>query len=156
MRAPPGPTRTCTSGTKRARTDSLSLRSAKFWMAGADRPAQPRRARRVLRRLRRIEGPPGLRRRGLAGHHRAGVIHLIRGSFRYVSRKYSDELARDLRPIYTAVNEPAAAAALDDLDTTWGARYPAMIRLWRNAWSKSIPFLECDGQTRWATRWIRH
>lgn len=30
------------------------------------------------------------------------IIHLIRGTFRYVSRKYWDELSRDLRPIYTA------------------------------------------------------
>ncbi|MCU0300856.1 MAG: IS256 family transposase, partial [Candidatus Nanopelagicales bacterium] len=29
------------------------------------------------------------------------IIHLIRGSFRYASRKYWDELARDLKPIYT-------------------------------------------------------
>ena len=63
----------------------------------------------------------------------ACIIHLIRGSFRYASRKYWDELSRDLKPIYQAVNADAAAAALDDLDAKWGKRYPAIIRLWRNA-----------------------
>jgi putative transposase len=76
------------------------------------------------------------------------IIHLIRGSFRYASRKYWDELARDLRPIYTAPSEPAARAALDALDDKWGARYPAMIRLWRSAWNEFIPFLDYDVEIR--------
>ena len=48
------------------------------------------------------------------------LIHLIRNSFRFASRKYWDQLSRDLKPIYTAVNAEAAAAALDDLDAKWG------------------------------------
>ena len=70
------------------------------------------------------------------------LIHLIRNSFRFASRKYWDQLSRDLKPIYTAVNAEAAAAALDDLDAKWGTRYPAIIRLWRNAWEEFIPFLD--------------
>jgi transposase-like protein len=76
------------------------------------------------------------------------IIHLIRGSFRYASRKYWDELARDLKPIYTAPGEAAALAALDALDDKWGARYPAMIRLWRNAWAEFVPFLDYDIEIR--------
>ena len=76
------------------------------------------------------------------------LIHLIRNSFRFASRKYWDELSRDLKPIYTAVNAEAAAAALDDLDAKWGARYPAIIRLWRNAWEEFIPFLDYDVEIR--------
>jgi transposase-like protein len=70
------------------------------------------------------------------------LIHLIRNSFRFASRKYWDQLSRDLKPIYTAVDAEAAAAALDDLDAQWGARYPAIIRLWRSAWEEFIPFLD--------------
>ena len=76
------------------------------------------------------------------------IIHLIRGSFRYASRKYGDELSKDLKPIYQAANADAAAAALDGLDDKWGKRYPAMIRLWRNAWSEFIPFLDYGGCCR--------
>jgi putative transposase len=72
----------------------------------------------------------------------------IRNSFRFASRKYWDELSRDLKPIYTAVNAEAAAAALDDLDAKWGTRYPAIIRLWRNAWDEFIPFLDYDVEIR--------
>lgn len=78
----------------------------------------------------------------------ACIIHLIRGSFRYASRRYWDELSKDLKPIYTAANAEAAAAALDDLDEKWGGRYPAMIRLWRNAWAEFIPFLDYDVEIR--------
>jgi transposase-like protein len=76
------------------------------------------------------------------------IIHLIRGSFRYASRRYWDELSKDLKPIYQAVNAQAAAQALDELDDKWGTRYPAMIRLWRTAWSEFIPFLDYDLEIR--------
>jgi putative transposase len=73
---------------------------------------------------------------------------LIRNSFRFASRKSWDELSRDLKPIYTAVNAEAAAAALDDLHAKWRTRYPAIIRLWRNAWEEFIPFLDYGGRRR--------
>jgi putative transposase len=76
------------------------------------------------------------------------IIHLIRGSFRYAPRKYWDALAKDLTPIYTAATAEAAAGALDDLEEKWGRQYPAMIRLWRNAWSEFIPFLDYDVEIR--------
>jgi putative transposase len=80
------------------------------------------------------------------------IIHLSRGTFRYASRKYWDELSRDLKPIYQAVNASAAQAALDALDQKWGARYPAMIRLWHTAWAEFIPFLDYGGCRRIACR----
>src|SRR3954453_4962860 len=44
------------------------------------------------------------------------IIHLIRNSFRLVSRKYWAGLTKDLKPIYTAPNEAAAASALEELE----------------------------------------
>jgi len=76
------------------------------------------------------------------------IIHLIRGSFRLSSRKYWDELKRDLRPIYTAANADAARAAFDDMAEKWGARYPAIVKLWDNAWEEFIPFLDYDVEIR--------
>ncbi len=70
------------------------------------------------------------------------IIHLIRNTFRLTSRRYWDELKRDVKPIYTAVNATAARAAFDDLAEKWGPRYPAVIRLWDNAWAEFIPFLD--------------
>lgn len=69
------------------------------------------------------------------------IIHLLRNTFRLTSRTYWDELKRDVKPIYTAVNATAARAAFDELGDKWGQRYPAVIRLWDNAWAEFIPFL---------------
>ncbi|MEV4756377.1 IS256 family transposase [Micromonospora sp. NPDC049559] len=76
------------------------------------------------------------------------VIHLIRNTFRLTSRRYWDEIKRDIKPIYTAVNAAAARAAFDDLAEKWGGRYPAVIRLWDNAWAEFIPFLDYDLEIR--------
>jgi putative transposase len=76
------------------------------------------------------------------------IIHLIRNTFRLTSRKYWDELKRDVKPIYTAVNAAAARTALDELADKWGQRYPAVIRLWDNAWEEFIPFLDYDIEIR--------
>src|SRR6195952_2186094 len=76
------------------------------------------------------------------------IIHLIRNTFRLPSRKYGDEIKRDLKPIYTAVNATAARAAFDELAEKWGTRYPAVIRLWDNAWAEFIPFLDYDVEIR--------
>ncbi|WP_372238610.1 MULTISPECIES: IS256 family transposase [Mycobacteriaceae] len=76
------------------------------------------------------------------------IIHLLRNTFRLTSRKYWDEIKRDVKPIYTAVNATAARSAFDELTEKWGERYPAVIRLWDNAWSEFIPFLDYDVEIR--------
>ncbi len=76
------------------------------------------------------------------------IIHLIRNTFRLTSRKYWDEIKRDIKPIYTAVNAKAARVAFDELTDKWGQRYPAVIRLWDNAWAEFIPFLDYDVEIR--------
>ena len=76
------------------------------------------------------------------------VVHLIRASLRYASRKYWVPLARDLRPIYTAPDEAAAAAALEDFAAAWGDRYPAIVKVWRSHWAEFTPFLAFPPEVR--------
>jgi putative transposase len=76
------------------------------------------------------------------------VVHLIRSTFHLASKRDWDALKRDSKPIYTAVNAQAARAALDELADKRGQRYPAIIRLWRNAWEQFIPFLDYDVEIR--------
>jgi transposase-like protein len=70
------------------------------------------------------------------------VIHLLRNTFRYASRKYWDQIAKDIRPVYTAPTEAAAKERFVEFTDEWGAQYPAIIRLWENAWSEFVPFLD--------------
>jgi putative transposase len=76
------------------------------------------------------------------------VIHLIRNTFRYASRKYWDQMAKDLRPVYTAPTEAAAKERFVEFAASWGQRYPAIVRLWENAWSEFVPFLDYDVEIR--------
>jgi len=76
------------------------------------------------------------------------VVHLIRASLRYASRKYWTPLARDLRPVYTAPDEAAAAAALDEFAAAWGERYPAIVKVWRSHWEEFTPFLAFPPEVR--------
>ncbi|MBL7489215.1 IS256 family transposase [Frankia sp. AgB1.9] len=76
------------------------------------------------------------------------IIHLIRNTFRLTSRADHDAVKRDLKPIYTAPTPGAAAAAMDEFEETWGKKYRAVIRLWRNAWEEFTPFLDYDAEIR--------
>jgi putative transposase len=76
------------------------------------------------------------------------VVHLIRASLRYASKKYWVPLSRDLKPIYTAADETAAAAALEDFAAAWGDRYPAIVKVWRAHWSEFTPFLAFPPEVR--------
>jgi putative transposase len=76
------------------------------------------------------------------------VVHLIRNTFKYSSKKYWAEIARDLKPVYTAVHAAAALAAFESFDEKWSARYPAIGKLWRAAWDNFVPFLDLDIEVR--------
>lgn len=69
------------------------------------------------------------------------VVHLLRNSFRYASRRDWPAIARDLKPIYTAPTEAAALERLADFAGTWEHKYPAIIKLWESAWAEFVPFL---------------
>lgn len=76
------------------------------------------------------------------------IIHLIRNTFKFASRKYWDQIARDLRPVYTAPTEAAARARFEEFAEKWCTMYPAIRQLWENAWSEFIPFLDYDVEIR--------
>jgi putative transposase len=76
------------------------------------------------------------------------IVHLLRNSFRYAGRQHWDAIARALRPVYTAPTEAAAKERFAEFVEAWGARYPAIIRLWDNAWAEFVPFLAFDPEIR--------
>jgi putative transposase len=76
------------------------------------------------------------------------IVHLLRNSFRYAGRQHWDAIAKALRPVYTAPTEAAAMERFLEFCEAWGERYPAIVRLWENAWAEFVPFLAFDTEIR--------
>ena len=76
------------------------------------------------------------------------VIHLLRNTFKYAARQHWDQVARDIRPVYTADTVAAAEARFEEFADKWGGKYPAVVNLWRSAWEEFIPFLGYDKEIR--------
>jgi putative transposase len=76
------------------------------------------------------------------------IVHLLRNSFRYASKKDWSAIAKDLKPVYTAPSEQAALDRFAEFGEKWEKRYPAIIRLWTNAWAEFVPFLAFDTEIR--------
>jgi putative transposase len=76
------------------------------------------------------------------------VVHLLRNSFRYAARQHWDAIAKALKPVYTAPTEAAATERFLEFAEAWGAKYPAIVKLWENAWAEFVPFLAFDVEIR--------
>ena len=76
------------------------------------------------------------------------VVHLLRNTFRYASKKDWGQIAKDLKPVYTAPNEAAALDRFAGFAEKWEPRYPAIIKLWTDAWAEFVPFLGFDVEIR--------
>jgi transposase-like protein len=128
---------------------SPGAEGAKFWLGVPHRAPQPRGRRCVHRGVRRPQGTARRHRGHLAPGGRADlVLHLTRGAFRYAGRQHWDAMARDMRPIYTAVNETDAKERMMEFFERWADRYPAVRQLWENAWAEFVPFLDYPPEVR--------
>ncbi len=76
------------------------------------------------------------------------VVHLVRNSLRYASKKDWSAITRQLREIYTAPSIGAAEMAFEAFAQEWEATYPAMIKSWRDSWDAFEPFLEFPAELR--------
>ena len=76
------------------------------------------------------------------------VVHMVRNSLRYASKKHWPTIARQMRSIYEAPTVEAAQANFDDFAEAWRSAYPAMIRAWENAWDEFVPFLDFPPELR--------
>jgi transposase-like protein len=62
------------------------------------------------------------------------VVHQIRNSCRYVVWKDKKEFVTDLKAVYAAPNQEAAANALDEFEAKWGKKYGYAVQSWRTNW----------------------
>ena len=76
------------------------------------------------------------------------IVHLIRHSLKYVPRKQYEQVTKDLRPIYTAIDADAALVALEAFEEKWGQQIPVIGQAWRNAWEHVTPFMAFPPEVR--------
>jgi transposase-like protein len=76
------------------------------------------------------------------------IVHLVRASLRYVTVKDSKAVVAALKRIYQSATAEEAAKELEQMETDWGGRYRAVVRLWRNHWDNIIPFFQFPPEIR--------
>jgi putative transposase len=69
------------------------------------------------------------------------VVHMVRNSLRYASKKHWAAITKQMRAIYTAPTVEAAEAHFGNFADAWRDLYPAMISSWENSWTEFVPFL---------------
>jgi putative transposase len=68
------------------------------------------------------------------------IVHLVRHSLNYVGWKQRQEVATDLKLIYTATTDGEAAQRLEEFSLKWDAKFPMIAKSWRSNWTRVIPF----------------
>ena len=69
------------------------------------------------------------------------IVHLLRNSLEYSSRKDLRALAAAIKPIYTAASAEAAEAELNAFEQgEWRQKFQTAVDSWRRAWDRAIPF----------------
>ena len=76
------------------------------------------------------------------------IVHLIRTSLKYVPRREFADVARDLKPIYTAIDADHAHQELERFDEKWGSRFPVITQAWLDSWEYVTPFLAFPPEVR--------
>jgi len=68
------------------------------------------------------------------------IVHLVRHSLSYVGWKQRQEVAADLRLVYTAATADAAEQKLVEFAAKWDEKFPMITKSWRTNWPRVIPF----------------
>jgi putative transposase len=76
------------------------------------------------------------------------IVHLVRASLNYVNWKERKQVAADLKPIYRAATAVEAERNLESFIGTWGKKYQAIGKLWKENWERVIPFFAFPEEVR--------
>jgi putative transposase len=76
------------------------------------------------------------------------VVHLVRNSLRYASKRDWAAVTKSLKAIYTAPTLTSAEAEFAVFADRWRDRYPAMVAMWERSWPEFVPFLDFPAELR--------
>jgi len=93
------------------------------------------------------------------------IIHQIRNSTKYISRKDLKEFTADLKTIYKANTEKEALENLDSMQEKWKKEYSYVFKSWRDNWAELSTMFAYPEEIRkiiyttntieWFNRWLR-
>jgi transposase-like protein len=70
------------------------------------------------------------------------IVHQIRNSLKFVAWKDRKEVAKDLKSVYTALDEETAQLALTEFNDIWGKKYPNITASWTTHWAELSTFFK--------------
>jgi len=70
------------------------------------------------------------------------IVHLVRAALKYVTDKDSKPVAKDLKKIYQSATVAEAEQELDKFAEVWGAKYPTIVKQWRQKWNDIITLFD--------------
>lgn len=76
------------------------------------------------------------------------IVHQVRNSLRYVSYKDRKAFMQDLKQVYKSVTKQLAEQKLDELESSWGKKYPLVIKSWRVNWEELSAFFKYPEEIR--------
>ena len=76
------------------------------------------------------------------------VVHQIRNSLRYISYKDTKSFLTNLKKVYQAATREEAEDELGKLDSTWGHRYPLVLKSWNENWSRLSAYFDYPVEIR--------
>ncbi|MDP4266978.1 MAG: IS256 family transposase [Bacteroidota bacterium] len=76
------------------------------------------------------------------------VVHQIRNSIKYISKKHIKDFLNDLKEVYKASSIEIASYKLDVLETKWNENYKVVINSWRNNWERLTQYFKYPTEIR--------
>lgn len=76
------------------------------------------------------------------------IVHMVRNTLKYVAAKDMKDFAKDLKTIYTAVDEKAALSRLDAVTKKWSEKYPMSMNRWKDNWDVISPIFKFSKDVR--------
>jgi putative transposase len=76
------------------------------------------------------------------------IVHLVRGSLKYVNWKDRKQVSTDLKAVYRAGTVRQAEQELEEFAAKWSPKYQAIGRLWKENWLRITPLFEFPEEIR--------
>ena len=76
------------------------------------------------------------------------IVHQIRNSLKFVSYKDRKAVAKDLKSVYTALDEGGGQLALTQFNDIWHKKYPNIAVSWTNHWDELSTFFKYPQSVR--------